>query len=94
MRSAGDQHPQVAGDRLLEGEQLEERLLHPLAGRVDDGVVGDDLLGDLGVRGQQRLGRSGDGLLHLWVIVTSSSTIDVELVEVGITHAVNGRSPR
>jgi hypothetical protein len=35
----GDQHPQVAGDRLLQREELEGTLLDPLAGGVDGGVV-------------------------------------------------------
>ena len=51
------------------------------------GVVGDDLLGDLGVGGEQRLGRAGHGLLHL--VGHRDQVVDdrVELVEVGITHA-------
>ena len=35
IRSADDDHPQVAGDRLLEREQRERGVLDPLAGAVD-----------------------------------------------------------
>ena len=81
-----DEHPQVAGHRLLEGEELEGALLDPLPGGVDGGVVADDLLGDLGVRGEQGLGgpRHGD-LDHLGHV---DELVDdrVELVEVGIAH--------
>ena len=48
----GDDDPQVAGDRLLQGEQRERRVLDPLAGPVDLGVGADHLLGDLGVAGR------------------------------------------
>jgi hypothetical protein len=90
----GDQHPQVAGDGLLQREQLERPVLHALAGRVDVGVVADDPFGDRRVGGQQRLGRAGDGLLHL--VGHRHQVVDdrVELVEVGVAHGRHGTEPR
>jgi hypothetical protein len=49
IRSAGDQHPEVAGDRVLQRQELEAVLLDLLAGAVDRGVVGDHPLGEQGV---------------------------------------------
>lgn len=84
-----DQHPQVAGDGVLQGEQLEAVLLELLAQRVDLGVAGDDLLGPLGVALEQRGRALGDRLAdeagHAHEVVADR----VELVGVGIAHGPN-----
>ena len=61
--AARRRHPQVAGDRLLEGEQLEGVVLDPLAGGVDraSALITCSAIG--GVAGEQRLGGAAYGHL-------------------------------
>ena len=95
MRSAGDEHPQVAGDRLLEGEQLEGADPRPARARASMAASSEMTFSAI----------SASAVSSAWVAratasCTSRVIVDelvddrVELVEVGITHAVNGRSPR
>jgi hypothetical protein len=55
-----DDYPQIAGDRLLQGQQHEATVLGTLAGRHNLLMVTDHLLGEGKVGPQQRLG----GPLH------------------------------
>ena len=51
-----DDDAQVAGDRLLAGEDLDGLLVEGHGQRVDLGVVGDDLFGQLDVAGREGAG--------------------------------------
>ena len=82
----GHHDPEVAGDRLLEGEQGERRLLDPLARPVDLVVGGDDLLGHLGVAVEQRLGGEADRGLDLAADLRQVLEDRVELVVEGFAH--------
>ena len=79
--------PQVAGDGLLERQQGEAVVLDPLGRLVDLGVGADDLLGLLGVAGQQRLGGQPHRLLDVAAHGGEVAEDGVELVMEGLTHA-------
>ena len=87
----GHEHPQVAGDRVLQREQLEAVLLQLLAQGVDLPVVGDDLLGPLGVALEQGGGSLGDGLTDQSGHRHELAADGIELVGIGITHEVQPR---
>ena len=93
IRSADDDHAQVAGHRLLEGQQGEGVVLDPLAVGVDGLVGADHLLGDGGVAGQQRRGGSVDGHLDLAAHLGEVGEDGVELVMEGLTHDAQPRWP-
>ena len=92
----GDDGAQVAGDRLLQRQQQERRVLDPLAGPVDLDVRADHLLGDLGVAGEQRLGRKPDGDLDAAAdggeVVEDAVELFVECLSHG-TDPKQGRCP-
>ena len=89
----GDDHPQVAGHRLLEGQQREGVVLDPLAVGVDGLVGADDLLGHGGVAAQQRLGGAAYGHLHLTAHLGEIGEDGIELVMEGLTHDPQPRWP-
>ncbi len=83
----GDQHAQIAGDRLLTGQQVEGARLGVAVERVHGLVVGDDALGQLEVgveqRGRRAAHRRPDQVGHL----DQRGGDGVELVVVGVAHA-------
>jgi len=83
----GDEHPEVAGHRLLQREELEAELLDPLALGVDVGVVGDDLLGELRVGLEQGRGGPADGGADLPGHGDELVDDQIELLVVGVAHA-------
>jgi hypothetical protein len=90
----GDHGAQVAGDRLLERQQQERRVLDPLAGAVDVDVRADHLLGDLGVAGQQCFGREPDGGLDAAADGGEVVEDAVELFVECLSHGADPRQPR
>ena len=90
----GDDHPQVAGDRLLQGEQGEGRVVDPLAGRVDRLVGADHLLGDLHVAGQQRPVASCTATSTGPQISDEVGEDAVELVMESLTHGPDSKEPK
>ena len=86
-----DDDAQVAGDGLLEGEQLEALLLHLDAGPVDVDVGGDDLLGDLDVGLEEGLGRLAHRGLDLTADGGEVAEDGVELLVEDVTHGLHLR---
>ena len=82
----GHDHAQVAGHGLLEREQREAVVLDPPGGLVDGGVRADDVLGLLGVAGQERLGGQPYGPLHVAAHEGEVAEDGVELVMESLTH--------
>jgi hypothetical protein len=89
-----DDDPQVAGDRLLERQQRERRVVDALAGGVDRLVVADHLLGGVHVAGHQRPGGLAYGDLDLSADLGEVGEDAVELVMESLTHAAHCRHPR
>ena len=88
-----DDDAEVAGDGLLEREQLEAGVLDLLLGPVDVGVRADHLLGDGGVAGQQRLGGEPDRGLDVAADPGEVVEDPVELFVEGLSHAAIVGSP-
>jgi hypothetical protein len=83
----GHHDAEVAGDRRLEREQGERRVLDPLAGPVDLDVGADHPLGGLGVAAEQGGRGSGDGRLDLRADPGEVVEDRLELVVEDFTHA-------
>jgi hypothetical protein len=92
----GDQHPQVAGDRLLARQQVEGPRLGLAVQRVHGLVVGDHRLGQLQVGVQQGGRRPAHGGAHQVGHLDQRGGDGVELVVVGVAHLrrVDGASRR
>ena len=86
-----DQLAQVAGDRLLERDQVEHGLLDLVAQLVDGGVAVADAAGEHEVAAQQRLHRVDDAAVGAGV--QQAQSIDRSLSIVGVCGARHEENP-
>ena len=86
---ARDDDAQVAGDRLLAGEQVERVGLDLLVELVDRRVAGDHRLGGLQVGVEQRLGRVVDGASRQPGDVDERRRDRVEILVVLVAHSAS-----
>ena len=86
-----DQLAQVAGDRLLERDQVEHRLLNLVAQLVDRGVAVADAAREHEIAAQQRLHRVDDAAVGAGMQQTQA--IDRSLSIVGVRGACHEKNP-
>src|SRR5436190_4667862 len=88
-----DEGPKIRGDRLLASEEIEGSLFDVEAERVDDLVVGDDLVGKRDVGVDEGLGRPTDGTADDSGHLDEGVREALEVIVVGVAHGTPAHSP-